>query len=69
MTRPLRPAGDFSRPVSTVNIANALTLLGISAAQAEVSTVVRVSEPTAEHHLTVLLAPSACVMHLDGPRS
>ena len=45
------------------------TLLGICAAQAEVSTVVRVSEPTAEHHLTVLLAPSACVMHLDGPRS
>ena len=27
VTRPLRPAGDFTRPVSTVNIANALTLL------------------------------------------
>jgi 5-hydroxyisourate hydrolase len=43
--------------------------LGLSATLAEVSTALRVHDRHDDHRVWVLLAPTACTFHTDGPTS
>lgn len=60
------PAGGGSFRL-VIDVQKFFASLGLSAAQAEVSTVLRVAAPDEDRHVHVLLAPSACTLHTDGP--